>query len=129
MNSTAIAISANTTAAIAASEAAEAKRIACYTIEKNFNAQTATISEKKSYAECIYVLHPSEISDGALIWLKILIVLIFVGVGAGIFKAHKDRYADDFFDYAMFAFLGALLVPIAALILVGFLYAVKFLVS
>lgn len=46
--------------------------------------QTATVEQMHAYAQCVGRLYPEPMATGETVVLKVAIVLIFVGMGAGV---------------------------------------------
>lgn len=125
--SVAIASSANTTALIAAAQAREAKIIACKTNIDSFDSKTATVAQMKQYADCIDTVYPSDVSPSGVIAFKVIFVIALIGMFIGFYKAHKDTYGSDWTDYAMYGFMGFLLLPVALGIIGGIGFGVVWL--
>lgn len=128
---TALAISTGAAAqsAAAAAQAHAARVTACQAFVPNYHHAEATVEQRQAYAGCISLLHPQEVTGSGLIAIKVLVVLVFVGIGFGLWRAKKDRHCDDWMDYAMFAFFGGVGIPFAAFLLALLGYGLWFLVN
>ena len=83
--STTVALSsmAATQSAIAANQAAQAKTAACKALVTTYKHESSTVAEMREYADCVYRLHPSEMSPDVLIALKVLVFLLLVSMPIG----------------------------------------------
>ena len=97
----AIAASSAASSAAATRMAQEAK---CKVINDVFDPKKATISEKKEYAECVKLQHPSPASETDIVIMKIAFVIALIGFIIGFVKG-KDEFIKN--DYVSGFFLGA----------------------
>lgn len=102
MSATALAISsaALSQSTIASMRAAEARRSACVSFVKGYQNDAASEQEMRQYASCVRLLHPEPVSDPhATLMLKAAIVLVFMGMGIGVWWCMRDGYrsVQDFF--------------------------------
>lgn len=95
-----------------------AKTQFCKLLEKNFNANSATIEDKKEYAKCIGRIYPDPISPETILYLKIAFVLFFLTFIITSFKSKES----PFLDRIIVAFIYGLVVLWAYLTLLGFCY-------
>lgn len=108
LSSTAVAISAQ-----ANQEANEAK---CIAIMKDFQNNTSTIQEKQSYAECVNIVYPNNLSPASIIALKVLFVIaLFTFVSSSIFFYKND---EDVFDILMLS-IGAVLAVVGSILVIA----------
>ena len=89
--STAIALSANSTAIAANAVAQEASRKACLGYVRGYNHDVATVEEMREYAGCVEKLHPAALEEGSLLVVKIIILIIFATTIGGIFYEKKHK--------------------------------------
>ena len=89
--STAIALSANSTAITANTVAQEASRKACLAFVRGYNHDVATVEEMREYAGCIEKLHPAALEEGSLLVVKIMILIVFAAVIGGVFYEKKYK--------------------------------------
>jgi hypothetical protein len=82
--STGIAIAASVQANLTAVEASRAQDQACRTTIKGFVAEGATVPEMRTYAGCVQRMHPDPIPDKTRIAIKSGILILFLGIAAGI---------------------------------------------
>lgn len=96
----------------AQAQAHEAKKIACHGMMSSYTDATATVESKRAYAECVNVIHPSEMTGGEIIIAKVLIVAAIIGAVVGVYKGWRD-------DGFMFAVLGGMVGMLLAPVVVG----------
>ena len=114
--------------AAAASAAAHAARVAqCKTVLPNFNAQGATVSEMKEYAECVEMLYPTEIGADATIALKVLFVVALAGAAFAIWR-ERQGYTDLGMQVAA-GVIGFIFAPLALGVVVGLALGIRWLFS
>ncbi len=89
--STAIALSANSTAIAANAIAQEASRKACLGYVRGYNHDVATVEEMREYAGCIEKLHPAALEEGSLLVVKIMILIVFATTIGGVFYEKRHR--------------------------------------
>lgn len=89
--STAIALSANSTAIAANSIAKEAARKACLGHVKGYNHDVATVEEMREYAGCVDRLHPANLAGNDLLVVKIIVLMVFAITLGGVFYEKKHR--------------------------------------
>ena len=87
--STAIALSANSTAIAANSIAKEAARKSCLGYVKGYNHDVATVEEMREYAGCVEKLHPADPAGNDLIVVKLMILIVFATTIGGVFYEKK----------------------------------------
>lgn len=116
---------ANVMAAAANARAAEAKRIACQSNLKTYQANTPTVAEMRQYAECVDIVHPLPVDGGVIVLYKIFFIVALLGMAFGFWKAKKEY--GDFGEYAMFGFLGFIFAPVAVGIVLGILAGIAWL--
>jgi hypothetical protein len=102
---------------VALAEASAAKTEACKATVKTYKPETATVAEMRGYAECVQRLHPNDLPSGAVIAIKIAIVLVLIGAIVGAWKSYKDRDYFGWFDVSMGFVMGA--TAVAAILFVG----------
>ena len=102
---------AATGAAVAAAASARARRAECVAIEATFDARTATVEQKRDYADCIGVLYPDPMTAAETVLFKIAIVLCFVGAGIGAWFGWRE---DRGFGLVLGVLMGALAVVLGA---------------
>ena len=122
--STAIALSANSTAITANTVAQEASRKACLAFVRGYNHDVATVEEMREYAGCIEKLHPADPVGNDLLVVKIIILIIFATTIGGVFyeKKHKVWLSDGWVGAILMggaAGLCAGLVGVAVVLLIG----------
>jgi hypothetical protein len=115
--STAIALSANSTA-IAAS------RKACLAFVRGYNHDVATVEEMREYAGCVEKLHPAALEEGSLLVVKIMILIVFATTIGGVFyeKKHKVWWSTSWVGAIILgglSGLGAGLVGVVVVWLIG----------
>ena len=79
-----------------------AKKIACEGYLKDYDAKTATVQQMQTYADCVKVLHPTDVVGSRLL-VSLLLIAALVGAIIGVIKNDYDME-----DRIMGAFLGAL---------------------
>jgi hypothetical protein len=104
---------------VALAEAIAAKTEACKATVKTYKPETATVAEMRGYAECVQRLHPNDLPGGALIVVKVAIVLVLLGAVVGAWKSYRERGYFGWFDVAMGFVMGA--TAVAAILFVGVL--------
>ena len=107
----------------AAAHAHRARVESCKVVTAQFEKTTATVEQQQEYASCINTLHPREMTDGGILAVKILIVLMLVGLVAGIVQAARDRYTTGLMDYFMLSFMWGLGLPVLGVALAGIVCA------
>lgn len=114
---TAIAASAAASAAAANSAAIDArKRAECAESMPKFAHETASVSERQVYANCVDLIHPQEMTGPEVIVAKIVIVLAFVGAGIGARFGWLNFIVSRPLDAVVCGGLGAIILPAAATI-------------
>lgn len=124
--STSIAIStaANTSAVIAQQQAERAMKLACEAMMPTYTHQTATVEQMQVYAKCVEKLHPEELSFGAVIALKIAIVIVLLSTAVGGYIGSRG------YDGTLYgAFVGCFGSMVALFLLFLLLAALHFLFS
>lgn len=110
---------------IIAVQSGEARRATCIGLVRGFEHDTATVAERQEYAACVERLYPSELSPGAVIALKVVIVCALLGTCFGAWKGWKDDGAMGAVFIGLFGALVAVWVPVTVLALVyGFYWVV-----
>ena len=130
MPSTAIAVSANTAAVVAASNARAARDDACYAMLTSFDSAGSTPEGRRAYVECVERVEPlprtpeSEHND------KVLVggLLIAAVIGAIIGYAKNERYGDGGIS-ALGAVCGAFIVPLGVVLIIAFVELLGWIVS
>ena len=89
--STAIALSANSTAIAANAVAQEASRKACLGYVRGYTHDVSTVEEMREYAGCVEKLHPADPAGNDLIVVKIMILIVFAAVIGGVFYEKKYK--------------------------------------
>ena len=89
--STAIALSAISTAIAANAVAQEASRKACLGYVRGYTHDVSTVEEMREYAGCIEKLHPADPAGNDLIVVKIMILIVFAAVIGGVFYEKKYK--------------------------------------
>lgn len=117
---------AGSTAASSA-QATTAKKIACQSIVSSFDSKTATIQESQTYASCIQLLHPSEMSGAEVIAIKVLIVVALLGAAFGFWRGDGFSHKQTFVDRLLCGFCGLFLAPIFIIIIGAVIRGVIFL--
>lgn len=118
MTATAMAAIATTQAAVAAQAAHEAEVSRCKTVLPTFNAQTATVTEKREYAGCVETMYPEEIGADATVVFKVLFFIALLGLATGAVAEYRNR--NGVLDMCMTGILAFFVAPLA----VGFVAAV-----
>lgn len=77
-------------AAGAAAGRAAARRVQCEMIVKDYDAHTATVEQKRDYADCVETLYPDPLTPGQAIVIKVVIVLCLLSAVAGAKKGADD---------------------------------------
>lgn len=103
--------------AAAAAEADRAHRIACEAMMPAYQHASATISEMRSYSDCIALIYPDETSSDQVIFMLILACLLGAVVGFAIAKRERDPVLVG---------LGTLLGAVIGLVLVGVIQGIRF---
>lgn len=117
--STAVFVAVSAANASAAQQAAHQAMIERCTIEVDqFSPSVASTQQKQSYAECINALYPKELTGGEIVVWKVFIVLVLVGLIAGLIKGWKSGEGFGWvFVYgcagAIFAAVGSLFLALA----------------
>jgi hypothetical protein len=92
----------------------------------NYDSKTATVEQSKSYANCVQMLHPEPMPEGAAIILKVVFICVLIGMGVGVWKGWKEEGpVGSLFGMV----LGGALPLILAVILGGVLMAIGFIFS
>lgn len=112
-------------AAVAANAARKAKIAACEATMPAYEHETATTEQAQSYAECVRLFHPTEITGGEAVFIKVLIVCVFAGCGIGAWLGHKD-YGTGWFLGLVGGLIGGFSLPLS---LAGAFMAIRFLFS
>ena len=128
---TAIAIGASAQATAAALEAHQARVTACTKYVQGYTNDGATTAQRQEYASCVATLYPQPLTEGDTYVVKGALVLMFLGIAAGIWYARKQSgwMRSGVIDYAMFALIGGLCLPLAAAIPVGLFMAARFILT
>lgn len=74
--------------------------------------ETATTEQAQSYAECVRLIHPNEMTSGSVIAIKVIIVCAILGAAFGVWKGRQDFCTG----WALGGFMGLIgggLLPIA----------------
>jgi len=123
-----LAINASVQAQQASREAREAHVMQCNAFMPTFNAQTATIVQQQTYADCVKLVYPEhqDIDSGTL---KFLIVCAFIGAAIGGYFGLKDKWIGDWLNGILMAIFGALIAPCIPLLFAAIFYAIKFVFS
>lgn len=127
----AVAISSGAAASAAASNAAaqaaarRAHEAECRITMPSYQDATATVEQRHEYAGCVDLMYPQEMGGGETIFVKALIALCFIGIGVGAWWGSRDTFTGA----AMGAFLGAIVLPLALLVLAGLAAGAAFLFS
>jgi hypothetical protein len=124
---TGIAIGAATSGGVASQQAAEAKRIACESFVKDYEHNTATVHDRRQYAQCIQLLQPVEVSGSAALLLKVCIVCGLIGGVVWGWRAWRD--SGDWIVALGIWFMVTLAAGIAPFILALMAYAVAWVVT
>ena len=95
---------AATGAAISSAAIARARRAECVAVEATFDSRTATVEQKREYADCIDLLYPDPPTATEATLLKVAIVLCFIGAGAGTWWGWRE---DRLFGATIGFFIGA----------------------
>lgn len=106
---------ASTASALASKRSTEAK---CNELVSGYEHTTATIEQRQEYADCIDMMHPSQLTGDEVIGLKIIIVCAFVGALVSYWKGRDS--SCGFSESAADAFFGAVfgaLVPVAVVVI------------
>ena len=106
---------ASTASALASKRSTEAK---CNELVSGYEHTTATIEQRQSYADCIDMMHPSQMTGHEVIGLKIIIVCAFVGALVSYWKGRdsscgfSESAADALFGVVFGAFAPVLVAVI-----------------
>jgi len=115
---------ASSQAAIAAAAAHQARVSQCKGMMLNFNAQTATVSEMREYAGCVFTVYPAPTGGNDMLAAKALFVIALIGMVIGAVRAKRDPYLNNFGDMAMTGLLWFLMLPCAVAFVAGVLYGI-----
>lgn len=105
-------------------ESSEAKRTACEAMTQTFDNKSATVQSMQQYADCVNLLYPQDLSDGAMLFAKLLVILglvLWAGVGTYLYKK-----GDSLIEFAIMGFIAGLAAPLIVaflIFIVGFLFA------
>jgi hypothetical protein len=120
---TSIAIFASSQSSVAAMQAREAQKLACNSFVHQYDAQAATDAQMQQYAECVNLLHPQDLSDGAVLLIKLTIVVTLAGGAYGYYRATKEPYTDST-DRVMYTLAGLFMACLGGLFAaLGFLFS------
>ena len=122
--SIALASMANTQALIAQQQADHAAKVACEVMMPAYTHQGASIEQMHNYADCVGRLYPVAMSSDSVIWLKVAIVLLFVGAIVGAWR-EKNTYDGPIHG----AFFGLIVVLLSEVVIFLILAALVFLFS
>ena len=108
-------------------ESHEAKIIACKSYMQTYNAQTATISDAHSYADCVNATYPMQIDASGVIALKIMIVVTII---ATIFSGIKGFREGGIVGCLLYSLLCIVGIPMSSFLIgVPMYYCIMFLFS
>lgn len=109
--STAIAVMANTQAAVAEAEAAQAKKIACNGLMSAYEPKTATVQQMRGYADCVNLVYPDQMSPEVVILLKCAVAVVLIGMVIGAVKGfiENDSFGGRLMSTFFYAFMGAMI--------------------
>jgi len=120
MSSTALAAASLAIATEAQSAANEAK---CATLVSGYAHNTATVGQRKEYADCIDIMHPSPLTGGEVLFLKLVILCAMIGAAIGLWPSQGKDPAE----YVLFGLLGVILGALVPPTCYGIITAIKFL--
>lgn len=130
--SIALSAAANANAAAANAAAQRAKTIACQSLIKGYENDSATVEQARQYSECISRIYPDEMQAGDVLLLKAWIFCVFIGVLIGLWPIANHlsfSSSPDVGDRFMGAIVGFCFGAIAPLALYGAWLALKFVVT
>ena len=119
---------AMTNSNIALAQNAAIRKDQCKLMLEKYEAQVLTVEQKQTYAECIQVIYPQEVSPELIIVFKCLFVISLIGGAIGYWRACRDSYGGVS-EYGMYTFIGMLITPLLASIIGGVVMGVKWLFS
>lgn len=103
-------MSGSTTAVIistyAATQAAAARDTACKSLMNSYEAKTATIAQAREYASCVDHLYPHDMTGAEVIFYKVAIVSIILGVLVGAWMNRNDDTFGRIWGPVAGAFMG-----------------------
>lgn len=114
-------------ASVAAPMVAKAHDEACKVTIQTYEAHTATVEQMRDYASCVNRLHPSEMTGGEVIALKIIIVLVLTGAVIGCIKPPFAHGQPDLEDRVMGFVVGAIATACGLLVIGPICAAIEFL--
>jgi hypothetical protein len=103
-----------------------AERIACGKAVEGYRHDDATVEQARAYSRCIDRLHPSPMSPHDAIALKVVIVVILLGMVAGVVLAWEESPLERFFAGPL---MGALVAFVFCAVAAGIFFGVRFLFS
>lgn len=108
--STSIAISSSASAAslAAQAQARKARKDACESVLNSFDAKGATVEHKKTYAECVQLLHPDPMTHSETFAMKGLFVVLLIGLVIGAIYGWQEDGPEM---ALLFGLLGAIVLP------------------
>lgn len=112
--STAIAVGGSSQAAAAAASAAvhQVHVDSCKASMPNFNPKTATVAEMREYGSCVDVLYPSQPGGGAVIGIKVALIVALIGLIFGMWYEGRasrwKRWGDIWVDVVLTGLVFAL---------------------
>lgn len=127
MPSTAIAVSANTAAIVAASNARSARDDACHAMLTSFNSAGSTPEGRRAYVECVERVEPlpstpeSEHNDKMLVGGLLAVAV----VGAVVGYSKNAHYGDG----GIGAVCGAMIAPLAVIVILALISLLGWIVS
>lgn len=122
---------ASSAAAIAAEEARQAKIARCQAFMPRFDHKTATVEDRRDYAQCVGIVHPEPVhpepwSDGSIYIAKALFVIALIGMGLGVFQAQREC-RGDVAGWVLLGLAGFIGAPLAVCGVVGILAGIVWL--
>lgn len=122
-------IAISTMASVQANQAAiEASRVhdmQCRLVVKSFDNTTATVVQQQEFASCVQRLNPQPLGGIEILLIKIWIAVVFISMGVGAYKGHRDPWTGWRFG----VFTGCIVGFLAPLGLAIIFYAINFLFS
>jgi hypothetical protein len=116
-----------TQSTIAMQQAHAANMRSCEAYIKTFRSENASITEMQSYAECVRMVYPNvEITASEIMFLKVILVIAFLGLFVGAWKGYKEDGLESALLLGIVGFLTSSMIAITA---IGISYAFLWLVG
>jgi len=96
----------NSAAAVAISASAEsaARDAECRVVLAQFDSHEASVEAMREYADCVQRFYPDALGSSEILFFKVMVVLMLVGVFYGAYYAYKQPgyLKDGIMDYIMY---------------------------